>query len=208
MPSSRPAPQSARGGPTRRQLLGVPAYAAGALATAGCGLRIDTGPAPTPAPPPPSPDELARERAAAEADRLLDNTLALARMRPDVGTHLTRIAAAHRAHARALRPVPAATAAATSETTTPPSATSTSPGTANPSATTTPTAGLGRALDVGALATGERTAANAVLADLSGVSATTARLLSSVAAARLVHADLLAALPSRFGRGRPSGEPT
>ena len=199
MPSSRPAPQSARGGPTRRQLLGVPAYAAGALATAGCGLRIDTGPAPTPAPPPPSPDELARERAAAEADRLLDNTLALARMRPDVGTHLTRIAAAHRAHARALRPVPAATT---------PSATSTSPGTATPSATTTPTAGLGRALDVGALATGERTAANAVLADLSGVSATTARLLSSVAAARLVHADLLAALPSRFGRGRPSGEPT
>lgn len=210
MPSSRPAPQPARGGPTRRQLLGSSAYAAGALAaTTGCGLRIDTGPAPAPAPLPPSPDELARERAAAAADRLLSSTLALRLVRPDVGPQLTRIAAEHRAHAEALRPVPAAAASPTA-TTTSTSAPTGERSDPRPSPTATGSRSGDPAPDASdpvRLAAAERTAANAALTELSAVSPAAARLLASVAAARLVHADLLAALPPARRAGRPTDDP-
>lgn len=169
MPSSERPPRHHRGGLTRRRALLAAAVVVG---TTGCGLRLESGPAPTPTPVPPTVDELARERAAGWADRLLALVAAVRRTRPDLAGELAQVAANHRAHAAALRPTPTASTSATV--------------TAAPAPTAVPT-----------LVAAERAAVSAVLADLVTVSPSTARLLASVAAALQVHVDLLGAAPTR-----------
>ena len=164
MPSSERPPRHDRGGLTRRRALAAGA-AAVVAATTGCGLRLESGPAPAPTPEPPTVDELARERAAAQADRLLALVAAVRRTRPDIARELAQVAADHRAHAAALRPSPTTSTVL------------------EPPLTAVPT-----------LVAAERAAVSAVLADLAAESPSTARLLASVVAALQVHVDLLSAV--------------
>gem|GEM_PF-5774639 len=177
MPSPQWPPLHDPGGLSRRRALVVGA-AAVLAGTTGCGLRLESGPVPAPTPEPPTVDELARERAAAQADRLLALVAAVRRTRPDIARELDLVAADHRAHAAALRPSPA---------------TSTVPA---PPPTAVPTA-------VPTLVSAERAAVRAVLGDLPAVSPSTARLLASVAAALQVHVDLLDAVVTRPVQTRP-----
>ena len=169
MPSQQgPARLGGAGLPRRRALaLGAATIVVG---TTGCGLRLESDPAPIPTPAPPTVDELARERVAAQADRLLALVAGVRRTRPDLARELGQVAAGHRAHTAALRPGPAA-----------------SPSLASP--TTAPT--------LPALLTAERAAVSAVLVELPAVSPSLARLLAGVAAALQVHVELLSTRPPR-----------
>lgn len=166
-------------GTTRRQLLRAVVAAPAAVGADACSVRLGqpaTEPSATRAGA--GADEPARERAAAAADLLATRARATAAMRPDASLDLTRIAAEHEAHARALRPAPTA---ATIPTTT------ANPTTSPAAATPAPPSALI------SLAAAERAAASAVEADLPAVSGPAARLLASVLASRLVHAQQLTA---------------
>ena len=168
MPSQqRPARLGGAGLPRRRALaLGAATIVVG---TTGCGLRLESDPAPIPTPAPPTVDELARERVAAQADRLLALVAGVRRTRPDLARALGQVAAGHRAHTAALRPGPAVS---------PP-----------PTPPTPPTLPV--------LVTAERAAVSAVLVELPAVSPSLARLLAGVAAALQVHVELLSTRPPR-----------
>ena len=172
MPSQQwPARLRGAGLPRRRALaLGAAAIVIG---TTGCGLRLESGPAPIPPPAPPTVDELARERVAAQADRLLALVAGVRRTRPDLTRELGQVAAGHRAHTAALRPgsTPSPTPASLTPTT---------------SLTTLAT-----------LLTAERAAVSAVLVELPAVTPSLARLLAGVAAALQVHVELLSTRPPR-----------
>lgn len=166
-------------GATRRQLLRAVVAAPAAVGANACSVRLGQ-PATEPSATRAGADEPARERAAAAADLLATRARATAAMRPDASLDLTRIAAEHEAHARALRPAPTA---ATIPTTT------ASPTTSPAAATPAPPSALI------SLAAAERAAASTVEADLPAVSGPAARLLASVMASRLVHAEQLTARP-------------
>jgi hypothetical protein len=149
------------------------------LLAAGCSLRLGQ-PGDDVAAALPSVGELARARAADEADALAVRADAAATLRPDARRLLSLIAAEHRSHAAALRPPPGPT---TPTPTRSPAATTASAATA---------AGPGdRATVLPDQATAERAASTAVEADLPRVGADVARLLASVAASRTVHAELI-----------------
>lgn len=155
--------------PTRRQALTVALSGFAVLSgTTGCRLRLESEPPAAPTPPP-TADELVRDVVAGQANRLLALTASVRGSGPAAQRTLALLAAHHRAHARALRPVPTST----------------------PVGTPTPTRVPGRA-DLRDLADAERAASGAALTPLAKVSPETARLLASVAAARQVHVDLLA----------------
>ena len=172
MPSQQwPARLRGAGLPRRRALaLGAAAIVIG---TTGCGLRLESGPEPIPPPAPPTVDELARERVAAQADRLLALVAGVRRTRPDLTRELGQVAAGHRAHTAALRPG---------------STPSPAP------ASLTPTTSL---TTLATLLTAERAAVSAVLVELPAVTPSLARLLAGVAAALQVHVELLSTRPPR-----------
>lgn len=176
-------------GRTRRQALGIAgALAAGATlsAVSGCQVRLEQEPVVTP--PPKTPDELARERAAAETDRLLALLDDVRQVRPDAAALLGRIATDHQAHLAALLLPP-------SSTTPLPKATATGTGSATP--TDRP---LAAAAALGALAARETAATEHLHGELATVSGELARLLSGIAASLACHADALTA----FDRARPA----
>jgi hypothetical protein len=111
----------------------------------------------------------------------------MAKLRPDEARQLRLIAAQHREHAKALRPVPPAGGQAT--------------GTANPTSGPAATPGVGgsatKRTALGRQALAERQGATAIETELGKVSPDVARLLASVAACRTVHADVL----ERLARG-------
>jgi hypothetical protein len=155
--------------------LGAGLLGAGALATlTGCRVRLESDPLTTP--PPPTADELARQRAAADADRLLELIDDVRRLRPDAATLLGQVATEHQAHLAALRLPPATT------TPTPKPATT-------PSATPTPP--LTKATALAVLARDEKQAADLARADLPDVSADLARLLAAIGASLDCHRDAL-----------------
>lgn len=156
---------------TRRQVLTAVGAVQAAVLT-GCSLRVGQPVASRPNVP--TVDDVARERAATLADELARWALAAARTRPALTDRLRTLAADHAAHAAALR-IPADTSGRSSTT---PSATP-STGTTSGSAT------------LGSLAAAERTAAAALDDDLPHTSPDTARLLASIRASRLMHADRL-----------------
>lgn len=176
MPSQQwPARLRGAGLPRRRALaLGAAAIVIG---TTGCGLRLESGPAPIPPPAPPTVDELARERVAAQADRLLALVAGVRRTRPDLTRELGQVAAGHRAHTAALRP-----------------GSTPSPTPSPTPASLTPTTSL---TTLATLLTAERAAVSAVLVELPAVTPSLARLLAGVAAALQVHVELLSTRPPR-----------
>jgi hypothetical protein len=157
------------------------ALGAGALSTvAGCRLRLEQDATATP--PPPTPDDLARDRAVADAERLLDLLDDVRRLRADTKTLLGRIATHHQRHLAALRLPPA--------TTTP---------TPKPTASASPTTGptLTRSTALAALANAEAVAATRTRQDLADVSSDLARLLAGIAASQDCHADALTTTGAR-----------
>lgn len=173
MPASMPAStRRGRGAGTTRRTVLAAAVTVPMAAVAGCSLRIGQ-PAAGARTPAPDADELARERAAADADQLGATARSAARVRPADARTLLRIAADHVAHAVALRAV------------------STVAGAVTPTVTAR---SLTRAEVLPAQAAAERTAIAAIERDLPVVSADVARLLASVAASRAVHADELTLL--------------
>lgn len=173
---------------SRRQVLGV---AGGALSLAavaaltGCRVRLEQEPLRTP--PPLTDDELARDRAAEEAEDLLDLLDEVRTLRPDASALLGRIATDHQAHLSALRLPP-------STTTPSPKPTATATGTATGTATATPT--LSRTSALTFLAQRETAAGERLRGALGPVSGDLARLLAGIAASRACHADALTALES------------
>lgn len=159
--------------PTRRGVL------TGLLTVGGAGLLggltgCDAGPA-APVAPPPGADELAVRRAVADARRLRDDALARTGVRPALEPVLRRIAADHEAHLAALGAsvTPSATAASA---------------TASDRSSTASTRAVTAADRVRAEWSGARTA----LRDVAGRPAGLAALLARIAAARAVHADVIA----------------
>jgi hypothetical protein len=162
-------------GPSRRQVLRLGSALFGTVTVtslAGCGLKFEQHPVTTPAPP--TADELARERTAVDADRLLALVDDVRRLRPDLAIVLGRVASQHEDHLAALR-VPAAT-------TTPQPR---SGRTASPTTTGSP---LTRASALDVLARTERAAAERVRRELPDVSGDLARLLAAIGASRDCHA--------------------
>jgi hypothetical protein len=144
----------------------------------------DTPAATSPGPQVPSVDELAGTRAAVAARALLDRWTALGAGTPRLAALARQVVADHRAHLEALGAGVAAASAGTSPGASP---TSGSPAT---------------------LVAAERTAAEEALRDLRVTTPATAGLLARMAAARVVHADLLAAaarLPAPGQVGLPTG---
>jgi hypothetical protein len=156
----------------------------GAAVTTLTGCRVGLEQDAVTIPPPPTADELARGRAAQDAERLLSLLQDVRLLRPDAAVVLGRIASQHEAHIAALR-LPT-----TTTTTTPsPKARPTGglpTGTATGPALTKQTALL-------ALAGGQEAAAARVRADLADVSGDLARLLAAIGASRDCHADAVRA---------------
>jgi hypothetical protein len=175
----RPVP-TAPTGPARRTLLALAVTAPALVATAGCGALL---PGERRTPRPPTPDELAVERAAADATRLRAAALALATQRGAPATVLRRIAADHTEHLEALGAVPLP-----GEVTPPPSA----------AATPVPR-------DVRGQRDAEWNAARAALRDALTANGGLATLLVRIAAARAVHADVVAS--GRTGAPPPRLDP-
>lgn len=164
-------------GRPRRQVLrwaGAAASVAALSTVTGCRLRLERDAVTTP--PPPTPDELARARAVADAERLLDLLDDVRRLRPDVTSLLGRVATQHQQHVSALR-LPSAP---TTPTPKPTAAASPSTGPALTAATALP-----------ALANAETAAADRTRQDLGDVSGDLARLLSGIAASQDCHAATL-----------------
>jgi hypothetical protein len=138
-----------------------------------------------------SRDELARERAAADAEVLAAAAVRAARVAPSAARLLRTIADEHRAHATALR----AGAAATPTTSPSSTASSSAASTATPSS---PAAALR------SLAAREQQTVTAIEGDLGAVGGALARLLASVAACRSVHVALLGDLAEQAGRKQRS----
>jgi len=146
------------------------------VVTAACGALL---PGERRTPRPPTPDELAAGRAAADATRLRKAALALAGERGAPAGVLRRVAADHAEHLAALGALPQA-----GEVTAPPS----------PDATPVPR-------DVRGQRDAEWAAARAALRDALGAGEGLATLLVRIAAARVLHADDVAA-------GRASAPPS
>jgi hypothetical protein len=155
-------------------MAGVLLTGAAVTSLTGCRLRLEQEPVTVA--PPPTADELARGRAAQDAERLLMLLDDVRRLRPDAAVVLGTIASQHEAHVAALRP-PAATT---------PSPTSTAAGT--PTGT-----GLTKGTALLALASGEEAAAARARGELAGVSGDLARVLAAIGASRDCHADALRA---------------
>ncbi len=173
--------------PSRRSLLAA-TVTVPALAVAGCSLRLGQ-PEEAPGRSGPTPDELARDRAADDADALARAAVLTARSAPAAARRLRTIAEENRAHAAALRAGRPAAATAPSSTADPSPAGS--PGSSSTAAPPDAASALR------ALAARERTAAAAVERDLAGVSGDAARLLASVAASRTVHVAVLGQLAAQ-----------
>jgi hypothetical protein len=170
--------------PSRRQVLRLASALVGTVAMtslAGCGLKFEQHPVTTPAPP--TADELARERTAVDADRLLALVDDVRRLRPDLAIVLGRVASQHEAHLAALR-VPAAT-------TTP------QPRTPQTGSPTTSGPLLTRASAADVLARTERMAAESARRELPDVSGDLARLLAAIGASRDCHAAAVTDLARR-----------
>jgi hypothetical protein len=168
-------------GRSRRQVLrlaGVLLGGAAVTSLTGCRLRLEQEAVTTP--PPPTADELARERTALDADRLLGLIDEVRALRPDAAVVLGRVASQHEAHLAALR-LPAST-------TTP------QPRTAPTGSTTTSGPGLTKQAALGVLAGAEEAAAARVRGELADVSGDLARLLAAIGASRDCHADAVTAL--------------
>jgi hypothetical protein len=159
-------PPDPRARPGRRAVLalaaGVPVLAAG-----GCGALL---PGERRTPRPLTPDELAVERAAADALRLRDAAAALAKRKGQPAALLRRLAADHDAHLEALGEAPVA-----GEVTAPPTATPAPP------------------RDARDLRDAEWAAARAALRDAVAADDGLAALLVRIAASRVIHADAVAA---------------
>lgn len=164
---------------SRRQVLrlGGLLVGAGAVTTlAGCRLQLEQDAVVTP--PAPTADELARRRAAADADRLLELIGDARRLRLDAAAVLGRIATDHQAHLAAL--------------VLPASVTTPSPKpTAGATASATATPAMTRASALAVLAAAETSSAARVRDDLQDVSGDLARLLGSIGASLDCHADAL-----------------
>ncbi len=127
----------------------------------------------TPSAVPTGPDAAPVTRARASASLLMVTAERLARSRPEPARLLGDVAAAHRAHLAALgAPVPPV---------------------ASPSASGSPSPSRGQDRDLAAAVAAEHAAAGAALDDVQLASPLVAALLARIAAARAVHADLLAA---------------
>jgi hypothetical protein len=113
-----------RAGPGRRSVLALVATAPALLVSGACGALL---PGERRTPRPLTADELAVERAAADATRLRDGALALAAQKNQPAALLERVAADHDAHLEALGAVPLA-----GEVTAPPTATAAPPRAAAP----------------------------------------------------------------------------
>jgi hypothetical protein len=191
-------------------LLGVAVGVVGLLPAActsgpGSGGRSPTG---TPVRTP-SPDEQAAGRGALAALALLDREALLAQARPALRPLLGVLAGQHRTHLVALG-VHAPELARTPTQTPPATPTQAHSGTPGPSGPPSPTGPV-----PADLVRAEREAAVQALADVRITSAGAAGLLARIAAARVVHADLLAAavgLPvpdePRPAHDTPSASPT
>ncbi len=158
-----PTPKAPGPQPSRRGFLAALALGATAL-SAGCGVRIGQPSDPSTAKPSVDADLGIRLRVAAASQGLATAATQLSANIPGSGVLLRSIAAAHTAHAAALRPVGAAA----------------SPSPSIPAVTS-----------LAALALAERTAATALEAELLNCLGPTARLLSSIRVRRFAHADLL-----------------
>jgi hypothetical protein len=166
-------------GRSRRQVLrlaGVLLGGGAATSLAGCRVRLEQETVTTP--PPPTPDELARERAALDAERLVRLLDDVRLVRPDAAALLGRIASHHEAHLAALR-LPASTTTPTARTTPTGSATTSTP--------------LSRQSALGVLAGSEEAVAVRVRSELPDVSRDLARLLAGISASLDCHADTLRA---------------
>jgi hypothetical protein len=173
-----PEPDDARvPGRSRRQVLRLGGLLLGGAAVtslAGCRLRLEQEAVTTP--PPPTADELARERTALDAERLLELLAEVRVLRPDAAVVLGRIASQHEAHLAALR-LPAGTTTPQPRTT------------ATGSPTTSPALTKQAALRI--LAGTEEAAAARVRRELPDVSGDLARLLAAIGASRDCHADAM-----------------
>ena len=176
-----PVQVEGRAAPGRRTVLALVATAPALLATGGCGALL---PGERRTPRPLTPDELAVERAAADAARLRDAALALAGQKNQPAAVLKRVAAEHEAHLEALGAVPLA-----GEVTAPPTATAAPP------------------TDVRGQRDAEWAAARAALRDAVTADEGLAALLVRIAASRVLHADAVAAgrAPAPPDAPRPGG---
>lgn len=158
------------GMPTRRAALAGMLGAAAAPLAAGCrpfGGRDQE----------PTPDEVIRDRVLAGKRTLLEQYTATLERHPGLRTRLGPLRAEHEAHVTALNGSPTPT----------PTATSTAAG-ASPAPPSVPaTAGAALAK----LATAERAAADARVADLAGASPRLARVLAAMGGCEAAHAALL-----------------
>lgn len=189
-------------GRPRRQVLrwaGV-AVGAGALSTvAGCRLRLEQDA--VTAPPPPTPDDLARDRAVADAERLLGLLDDVRRLRADAEALLGRVATQLQQHLAALRLPQATTTPTPKPTMTKPAVTK--PAVTKPAVTTPSATGplLTRSTALAALANAEAVAATRTRQDLAGISGDLARLLAGIAASQDCHAAALTAAGPRSSSG-------
>lgn len=182
--------------PRRRSLLGLAAAVAGVGvggAVAGCrqpGAARRTASEPSQTPLPPTLDELARDRAAATAADLWRLAQATSAAVPALTPLLTRVSRDHLAHLEALgAPPPTRTAPTT-----------------GPTGPTRLTPGARQVV------TAEWAGARAALADVRDTQPGMAALLARIAAARAVHADLVARatrlrVPGVLTPGRPTRRP-
>jgi hypothetical protein len=166
--------------PRRRSLLGLAAavVAVGTgSAVAGCrqpGGARRTASEPSQTPPPPTLDELARDRAASTAAALWRLDQATSAAVPKLTPLLARVSRDHLAHLEALgAPPPSKTAPTPSSAATPGSSARVTPGARQ-------------------VVAAEWAGARAALADVRGTQPGMAALLARIAAARAVHADLVA----------------
>jgi hypothetical protein len=154
--------------PTRRAALAGMLGAAAAPVAAGCrpfGGRDQE----------PTPDEVIRDRVLAGKRTLLEQYAATLERHPGLRTRLAPLRAEHEAHVTALNGSPKPTPTASSAGASP----------APPSVPATAGAALAK------LATAERAAADARLADLAGASPRLARVLAAMGGCEAAHAALL-----------------
>jgi hypothetical protein len=166
--------------PRRRSLLGLAVAVAGVGAgTALAGCRQPGGTRRNPSEPsqtllPPTLDELARDRAATTAADLWRLAQATAAAAPKLNSLLTRVSRDHLAHLEALGAPPPSRTAPT------------------PSGAATPTGSARLTPGARQVVTAEWAGARAALADVRDTQPGMAALLARIAAARAVHADLVA----------------
>ena len=175
MPEPDDAPVPGR---SRRQVLRLGGLLLGGAAVtslAGCRLRLEQEAVTTP--PPPTADELARERTALDAERLLELLAEVRVLRPDAAVVLGRIASQHETHLAALR-LPTGTTTPQPRTTATGSATTSGPA-------------LTKQAALRVLAGTEEAAAARVRRELPDVSGDLARLLAAIGASRDCHADAM-----------------